>query len=302
MSRDLDTRARQAATGLKAAVEATELRSAPPFEARSRRPLVAVLRPAIVMALLLIGAAIGVALVVDSSPPETTVPPVPTTVIVPTTLTAAAPAAPGAPPVAAPPTVYVAPAPSSTVAADLEPPHIEVTSPQDGTVMKTKTVTFEGVTEPGARVFAGRWEADVEASGLWHIVLILSEGSNVARFTATDAAGNEARASVTVHYSGEQPTTTTTTVEKELTEFSANATFGSCAETPPYDIYYGSGEPGSVVTIKSEYGSASVEIDQKGNWEKKIVFEEAPPNQGFVVTVSDAFGRKKQFEFVYEPT
>lgn len=298
MSRDLDTRARQAATALKAAVEATELRSTLPSEAVSHRPLVAVLRPAIVMALLLIGAAIGVALVADSSPSETTAPAVPTTVVVPTTLAAAEPAAP---PLAAPPTVYVAPAPSSTVAADVEPPRIEVTSPQDGAVMETKTVTFQGVTEPGARVFAGRWEADVEASGEWHIVLILSEGANVARFTATDAAGNEARASVTVHYVIEEPATTTTTIEKELAEFSANATFGSCAETPPYDIYHGSGEPGSVVTIKSEYGSASVEINQKGNWEKKVVFETAPPNQAFVVTISDEFGRKKQFEFVYEP-
>lgn len=302
MGRDLDARGRQAAAGLRAAVDAAELTSRPPAPAKRSRPLVAVLRPAIVMALLLIGAAIGVALVGDSSPPATTTPSVATTAPpVDTTLAAIVPVEPEASP---PTTAYVPPETTSTAAADLEPPPLEVISPEDGTEFEVDAVMFVGKTEPGAKVFAGRWEADVDDSGEWKILLILGEGANTARFTAIDAAGNETTASITVFYAPkEAPATTTTTVEKEkeIAEFSAFATFGSCAETPPYDVYYGTGEPGSTVYITSEYGSATVEVNGEGQWEKKVVFEKAPADKGFVVTVKDDFGRKKQFEFIYQP-
>ena len=298
MSRDIDTRARQAATGLKEALDAAEFSSKSPAIAKHSKPLVAVLRPAMIMALLLVGSAVGVALVRDSSPAATTIPLVPTTTaIVPTTLAGVVPVDPEP---AAPAVAVVPPAPTTTVFVDAEPPLLEVTSPEDGAELGTKTVTFEGITESGASVFSGKWEAEVEASGEWHIVLILSEGSNVARFTASDTAGNESEASITVHYVPEEKTTTTT-IEKELAKFTASATFGTCAETPPYDIYYGTGEPGSLVSISSEYGSGSVEVGEEGIWEKKVTFETAPPNTPFVVTVSDDFGRSKQFEFIHEP-
>lgn len=301
MSRDLDARGRRAAAGLKAAIDASELTSMPPTAAkRSRRPLVAVLRPAIIMALLLIGAAIGVALVGDSSPPATTSAPVATTIPpVDTTIPAIVPVQPEPAP---PTTAYIPPeTTSTTTATDLEPPPIVITSPEEGAEFDTKTITFAGTSEPAATVASGRWEADVEENGDWSIVLVLSEGSNVARFTASDAAGNEATASITVFYVPKEAPTTTTTIKKELAKFSAKATFGSCAETPPYDIYYGTGEPGSTVHITSDYGSASVEVNAKGQWETKVIFENAPADKTFVVTVKDDLGRKKQFEFIYQP-
>ena len=123
----------------------------------------------------------------------------------------------------------------------------------------------------------------------------------MARFVARDAAGNESEAAVTVYHVVEAPTTTTTVAEKELAEFGAFSQFGSCSETPPYDVYYGKGEPGSVVEITSEYGSASVEVGEDGKWEKKVVFESAPADVPFVVRASDEFGRQAEFEFVYKP-
>lgn len=300
MSRELDARARRAAANLKMAMERAELTALPPGAARPRRPFFVVLRPALIVALLVISSAVGVALVRDTSPPPpviststTTIPP--TTTLPQTTTTAPAPTT----------SAYVVPAPttSATVAPpDTEPPLLEITSPEDGAELKEKTVTFEGVTEPGARVFAGKYEADVDTSGNWHIVLILNEGSNVARLTARDAAGNESQASVTVYYVAETPTTTTTTkVEKEPAEFTAFSQFGSCSETPPYDVYYGTGEPGSIVEITSEHGSGSVVVNGDGNWEKKVIFEEAPAGTPFLVRVADQFGRKAEFEFVYLP-
>lgn len=299
MSRDLDARVRLAATNLKAAMETADLTAVAPGTATRRRPPFFVLRPALIAGLLVISSAVGVALMRDSSPPPL-IPATTTTTSVPTTLAPTTTTVP-----ATTTSVYVVPAPTTATKAapvpDTEPPYLEISSPDEGAELEEKTVTFEGVTEPGARVFAGKYEADVDSAGNWHIVLILNEGSNVARFLARDAAGNESQAAVTVHYVVETPTTTTTDVEKELAEFSAFSQFGSCSETPPYDVYYGKGEPGSVVEITSEYGSASVEVGADGKWEKKVIFESAPADKPFVVGVSDEFGRKAEFEFVYLP-
>ena len=179
------------------------------------------------------------------------------------------------------------------------PPTLVVTSPADGAELSEEKVRFEGETEPGARVFTGPYEADVDGEGKWGIVLILNEGSNVARFTAEDTSGNRTEVAITVFYIVDKPTTTTTV--KELAAFTAFSTFGSCAEDPPYDVYHGTGVPGSLVDISSEYGSAVVEVGKEGGWEKKVIFESAPPNKPFLVTVSDPFGRSKKFEFVYLP-
>ena len=300
MSHDLDTRGRRAAANLKTAMGDAELKSVAPGTPKPRRPLLAVLRPVVLVVLLAIGSAVGLAVVLDSSPTSTTVPPAPTTTLAPPTTVATEPTPPATVAVEPVPVVPVVPvAPATTVAADVEPPPLTIASPEDGATLEKTTVTFAGTTEPGARVFAGKYEAEVDASGNWQIVLIIGEGSTVARFVASDHAGNESHASVTVYYVS--PTTTTTIVEEEIAEFSAYATFGSCSETPPYDVYYGTGEPGSLVQVTSEFGSGSVEVGEEGNWEVKVFFEEAPPAEVFLVTVSDEFGRKAKFEFIYTP-
>ncbi len=85
---------------------------------------------------------------------------------------------------------------------------------------------------------------------------------------------------------------------EEGVEFTAFATFGSCELNPPYDVYYGTSDPGTKVTITSEYGSGSVNADAEGNWEKKVIFSAAQYGETFVVTVKDHTGKKKSFEFV----
>ncbi len=303
MRNDLDARGREAAAKLRAAIETAELSSVAPGSTTRRRVLGFVLRPAWAVALLMLGSAVGVALVMDTSPPTTTIPAVTTTTIVTTTTEADAVTTEPTPPTTA---VVVPVAPTTTEARDTEPPLLEVTSPENGAEFAEKKITFAGVTEPGARVFAGKYEADVAKSGEWHIVLVLAEGKNVARFVARDVAGNESEASVTVYYAIPTTTTTTTepttsTTEKKPAEFSANASYGSCSETPPFDVYYGSGEPGSLVQITSEYGSTSVEVGANGQWEKKVFFETAPPDTTFVVHVTDEFDRQANFEFTYTP-
>jgi hypothetical protein len=302
MSRDLDTIARLAAERLNAAVESAPLRAAVPSpEPVRRRPG---LRLVLVTAALLVSSAVAVALVteLDGSPPTTA-----TTTTTSTTSTTlrldpavlAGPLPTDTVPASVPPTTV----PPTTTPADTTPPPLEITSPQHGTELREPEVVFRGTTEPGATVFAGKYQAEVDRDGSWSIGLILSKGENRVEFTARDDAGNETRAKVTVHLVVVEETTTTTTTEPvdKPAEFSAHASFGICTLTPPYDVYYGTGEPGSTVHVVSDYGSGEVTVGEEGQWEIQVFFPESPPGQGFLVKVFDDLGREKTFEFVYQP-
>ncbi len=74
--------------------------------------------------------------------------------------------------------------------------------------------------------------------------------------------------------------------EETPVPITANATYGSCSEDPPYDIYFGTAPAGTSVTISSPYGSDSTTADGAGNWSKKVFFSGAPLNEPFTVTVT----------------
>ena len=158
-------------------------------------------------------------------------------------------------------------------------------------------IEFRGTTEPGATVFAGQYQAYVDGEGNWSILLVLSPGANGARFVATDAAGNQAEARVTVHYDPPKPTTTTKAPEE--IEFTAHNVYGSCEETPPFDIYWGTAPPGTPIYVESEYGSGSTTANAEGEWEVKVYFPEAPAEKVFSVKVKNDEGKKFYFEFIH---
>lgn len=90
---------------------------------------------------------------------------------------------------------------TTTVPPDVTPPELVVTDPVPGATVATRAYTFRGTTEPGSTVSAwDRWEADVDAAGNWSITLVLNLGSNVTRFMAVDAAGNNTVAESSVTY------------------------------------------------------------------------------------------------------
>lgn len=196
------------------------------------------------------------------------------------------------------------------VAPDTEPPLLEITTPQDGQRFDEKVITFAGLTEPGAVVSAGPYQADVDAAGKWSIVLVLSEGGNRATFVAQDEAGNATTATVMVFFDPPAPPPTEPPKkdpppeepppkeEPPAVEFTAHAKFGSCEFDPPYDIYYGTSKPGSKITVTSEFGGGSTTANAEGGWEVQVFFPEAPFGEAFLVTVKDAHGNKKKFEFV----
>ncbi|MFP5332718.1 MAG: hypothetical protein ACLGHX_10220 [Acidimicrobiia bacterium] len=286
---DLDTRARHAAQALKTSVAEGELLLTEPPTTRSTdrwSPAVALAAGALTALVLLLGIWTLRPTVVADDLETTTTTTVPTpSTTAPTTVTTT-------------PTRSVIPpaAPQTTAAHDDTPPLITITTPTDGQVFETDRITFAGVTEPGARVFGGPYEADVDPDGNWSIVLILSEGKNTATFTAVDSAGNEASATVTAVY---QPPTKTTTPPKEPGKdpapFVAHATWLECAEVPPFDEYYGTGEPGTKVAVLSEWGSGETTVSADGSWYVKVFFPKAPKDVTFEVKVKDSLGRYTYF-------
>ena len=97
-----------------------------------------------------------------------------------------------------------------TVPADTTPPALQVLSPKDGATVTDRVIEFKGVTEGGAEVSSGPFDAEMDDSGDWSLKLVLAPGANGASFTARDAAGNETTVRMVVTYDPPESTTTTT--------------------------------------------------------------------------------------------
>ncbi|MGZ5382576.1 MAG: hypothetical protein ACXWH0_01130, partial [Acidimicrobiia bacterium] len=170
--------------------------------------------------------------------------------------------------------------------ADTTPPKLTITSPTDGAHFGEKTLKYTGMTEPGARVFAGEWEADVFESGEWHIVLVLSAGKNVTTFTAKDAAGNRTKATVTAYLdvSGE--------------EFTAHQKYGTNSE--PWEKFTGTAAPGTVIELISKYGKAKM-VTEGSEWYLKLHFEGLTEPASFPIVLETSTGKRMEFTFTYKP-
>ena len=179
---------------------------------------------------------------------------------------------------------------------DLDPPELVITSPLDGDRLKETAVTFAGKTEPGSTVVAGPYQASVADDGSWSIVLMLSEGGNRASFTATDAAGNTAEASIVVYY---DPPEVKPKPPAGEWAFTAQAKYGECALDPPFDEYYGTAAPGTKILIISDFGSGSTVANTAGEWWVRVEFPTAPYGKVFVVKAkNESTFEKVAFEFV----
>jgi hypothetical protein len=113
---------------------------------------------------------------------------------------------------------------TQTAATDTSPPALQVLSPKDGATVTSRVIEFTGVTERGAEVFSGPYEAETDAEGDWAINLVLAPGANGASFTARDAAGNETSVRIVVNYNAPDSTTTTTKASSTTTKPPSGAT------------------------------------------------------------------------------
>lgn len=167
---------------------------------------------------------------------------------------------------------------------DKTPPPLAILFPENEQHFDEKQIAFEGTTEPGARVFGGSYEADVDAEGNWRIVLILSPGGNLVKFKAKDEAGNVTEKSVKVFLDVEEA------VEKE---FTATQAWEVVDGYPAENKYYGTGTPGTTVWVGSAFGDGSVKIDENGAWKLYVKFPEAPCNERFAVVVENETNRRE---------
>lgn len=190
------------------------------------------------------------------------------------------------------------------IEADEVAPEIAILYPADGARFENKVVVFEGETEPGSKVFAGKYQANVDSKGNWRIELVLSPGANGATLSATDAAGNTSVSKVTVWLDIEEPEPVKKADTEPETEpksdhdkapiadvvFYAKQKYGSCDAEVPYEILWGKATPHTVVAVTSLYGSGVAEVSKDGYWEIKLYFPEAPRNSPFNITVTAANG------------
>lgn len=189
---------------------------------------------------------------------------------------------------------------------DTTPPGFEILSPANGTRLDNKVVTFEGYVEPGSTVTRGQFSAQVDGEH-WRIALVLSPGKNIVGFVATDAAGNKADDSVTLYYDPPKAEEEDDKKDKEdggddepgFVEFSANQKYGSCAENPPYDVFFGTATPGTKIWIESPYGGTSTTANGDGQWSAKVTFWEAPVGKTFEVVIESSEGDRKVFAFTH---
>ena len=148
---------------------------------------------------------------------------------------------------------------------------------------------FYGTGTPGMGVVArsefGVADARVGEHGEWWLPIEFSGLTETKTFPIT--------ITTTEGFSG----TYWFTYVAKIHEFTANQKFGSCSENPPYDVFWGTGIPGSVVEIGSPYGSARIEVGEGGWWEKKVFFEAAPVGVPFEVVIGDSLGNSKTFSF-----
>ena len=79
-------------------------------------------------------------------------------------------------------------------------------------------------------------------------------------------------------------------------EFSANQKYGSCGEEVPYDVFWGTGVPGTKIHVESQYGGGQTTVNENGKWEIRVEFPEAPFGETFNVSI-DGEGGEAVFNF-----
>jgi len=77
---------------------------------------------------------------------------------------------------------------------------LEVTEPEDESVVSTSGVTVKGVTTADAVVSVNGTVVDVDEDGKFSTVVSLEEGPNTIEVTASDFEGNEGSKVLTVIY------------------------------------------------------------------------------------------------------
>jgi hypothetical protein len=148
---------------------------------------------------------------------------------------------------------------------------------------------YWGTGRPGAEVHVGseygRGATKVNDAGVWELRVAFEAPCNQSFRVAAESG--DAR----VGFEMER-------VCRVGHEFTAHQKYGSCGEPIPFDVFYGTGTPGARVVVESPYGSGRVTIDERGKWEVRVEFPDAPIGDEFRVVVESSDGGRAVFGFV----
>ena len=82
-------------------------------------------------------------------------------------------------------------APASSESSQSQDLLLELTEPQDESLLHTSPVNVSGVTSPDAQVSINGQLVDVDEQGNFAAMVEMEEGPNTIEITATDSEGNE---------------------------------------------------------------------------------------------------------------
>ncbi len=80
-------------------------------------------------------------------------------------------------------------------------------------------------------------------------------------------------------------------------KFTAHQQYGSCGEAIPYDVFWGTEDPGTKIYVSSKYGSGKTVANEHGEWEIRVEFPDAPVGKTFEVVIETDDGGRKVFTF-----
>ncbi|MGI0148413.1 MAG: Ig-like domain-containing protein, partial [Thermoplasmata archaeon] len=91
------------------------------------------------------------------------------------------------------------------ITIDRTPPAVSLAAPASGSTVNVASVRVSGTTEPGAALLVNGIGVTVGSDGGFSLLIALAVGSNTITAIATDAAGNQNTASVTVTFADPVP-------------------------------------------------------------------------------------------------
>ena len=138
---------------------------------------------------------------------------------------------------------------------------------------------FSGAADPGTIVAAtseyGSADLVVGESGEWTLKVWFENPPPGVEFMIVLTVGDQ------VHTYG-----FTSLWDPTKVAITATQTYGVSDDPHPYERFFGTAPPGTVVTAVSEYGSADTTTGESGHWSLKVWFESAPQAAEFVVMVT----------------
>lgn len=187
-------------------------------------------------------------------------------------------------------------------AKDTTPPSLILFAPEKGSRVTEPVVTVKGAAETGATVKVNGERVATDDHGRFQRDVKLWPGRNLLTIKAYDAAGNRTVVEAAVYY--DAPVVEPKPEPKpeiDWNDFTANQKFGSSSETPPYDIFFGTGKPGSAVKVKSEYGYVYTTVGKDGTWEAKLFFEGLDAGKTIPVWIKLDGIVAREFHFSFTP-